>query len=1064
MDNDLQYRVQFYPSIYDPLIREKLCNKREFYDIYENIRDNSDEVSSGLYRNFLLRYISPPTPYDRLLIIHAVGTGKTECAIRIVEQYKSIYRQAVILNKSDKPTANFQNLLEKYFVNQQYNDAQIHNEKKFYVFTTYNKFVRHIMKHSMHSLKQQYESTIFILDEIHNIITQQHEEEYSPYKILLSLFDALEVTTIVGLTATPMRDRYSEIVPLVNMFIKDKEKRISEDADFEDIKKTLEQVSRSTISAYSENFNFKQIDMGWRIKDTLAFSCVVLKAGEEQVIAYNLELACNSARKDTGVDKRTQNNFMQRDKTYALLATIPEYGIAIDDRLITEHTYTEDGKKIISAFKYTGLTENSLRDLRAFPSKYSAKFAYIMEIIEQNKNFYSKPTDLTNWNPNDNINIIDGLVYIFCEDIKSSGIKNLMAMFNLFGYEYYTDGHIKNMRPNKRRYTVYVGMSSICPNSHERLQTFRHPSNINGDYCKIIIASRVMSEAISLKAIRNVFIMTPHWNYSLIIQAEGRAIRKDAFYDVDTGKRDVKIHRLITVTNKNKFYQNINNYINGRLETKAFKKNISDISIDYYKYFVSSEKYKLIKDIEEVYSKNALDYYVIGDVTQFPQVENKSDLDVSTYVTFTNNIEDHILTRLTDMLHSQLKVHIDEFINEIKSRIDITDEIVIQHLDNIIRAKKGIYNNYNVPFFIQIEDDMLYLTNIPDAEGFAPIDASESLTYKYTTIDQYIKPPTGKINNFSWCMSKLDIVNIIDHVREYRVMFIESAVRMYYNEPSKGVSRFIQSMSLNLHNINGDFYHILETTHIPNTSYGLNVHSINSNVIIKRYCKDRDIWLRIDNDERPRIRTIIQFSNMFYVLKYTILYGTYGYISLRDGKLRIHDYELYDRDISDVKRGIALCDEHIDVLCNYDPDIPLEPDEILKRYKSIAEHFIVKNETLCNDMRSDKRGHDIKSYVSDTLIDIIMNIYMKTLTDDQKQWLFYTVNKHINTNLTSNKKYANMSKAKSSASLERLCAKYPQYKDDLDNLYTNLKSINSPSFLQSKLKEIILGNGMYYLQ
>lgn len=114
------------------------------------------------------------------------------------------------------------------------------------------------------------------------------------------------------------------------------------------------------------------------------------------------------------------------------------------------------------------------------------------------------------------------------------------------------------------------------------INKFNSDDNLNGDKIRVILVSSAGAEGISLKAIRQVHIVEPHWNEARIIQVIGRTIRLCSHIDLQSDKRNVIVYR---------YYSYIKD-----LET-------SDITV----HKIASRKLKMIDLFENFIKKSALD-------------------------------------------------------------------------------------------------------------------------------------------------------------------------------------------------------------------------------------------------------------------------------------------------------------------------------------------------------------------------------------------------------------------------------------------------------------------------
>jgi superfamily II DNA or RNA helicase len=101
--------------------------------------------------------------------------------------------------------------------------------------------------------------------------------------------------------------------------------------------------------------------------------------------------------------------------------------------------------------------------------------------------------------------------YIYCEYIKENGIQSVVKI-------------LEAVMPGIK-IAVCTGEISHCESVVEE---FNDPANIDGSVYNVLIGSKIISESISLKNVKQVHILTLHWNYSLLDQVIGRAIRIDS--------------------------------------------------------------------------------------------------------------------------------------------------------------------------------------------------------------------------------------------------------------------------------------------------------------------------------------------------------------------------------------------------------------------------------------------------------------------------------------------------------------------------------------------------------
>ena len=83
-----------YPNLDEDSAFEKICRKKEVYDLVsENTSDEFYQTHQGILRILC----SPLTNYDKFLIIHSTGTGKTFGMFGIIEINRYLFTKVLII-------------------------------------------------------------------------------------------------------------------------------------------------------------------------------------------------------------------------------------------------------------------------------------------------------------------------------------------------------------------------------------------------------------------------------------------------------------------------------------------------------------------------------------------------------------------------------------------------------------------------------------------------------------------------------------------------------------------------------------------------------------------------------------------------------------------------------------------------------------------------------------------------------------------------------------------------------------------------------------------------------
>ena len=123
----------------------------------------------------------------------------------------------------------------------------------------------------------------------------------------------------------------------------------------------------------------------------------------------------------------------------------------------------------------------------------------------------------------------------------------------------------------------------------EALKKFNSDKNRNGEEIKIFIGTRVISEGLDFKRLRQVHIIEPWYNLSRHEQIIGRAIRFQSHRDLPIQERNVEIYQYASILEKSK--------------NKIFERE----SIDLKYYRMAENKDIIIKNISRIMKESAID-------------------------------------------------------------------------------------------------------------------------------------------------------------------------------------------------------------------------------------------------------------------------------------------------------------------------------------------------------------------------------------------------------------------------------------------------------------------------
>jgi len=290
---DMESLGFLYPELNDPNFNIKIAKRKEFNDtqydgtIYD-IKEQANKLCNMDFelmphQQFVKNFMSMQTPYNCLLLYHALGSGKSCSSIGIAEEMRSYMKQIglnqpilVIASPNVKDNYRVQLFDERKLkmVNglwtsntcignsllKEINPTNLTGIPKdriiseintiinrYYNFMGYNELANYIKRHTdipqaaRFSIDQQkqlrikkihkyFDNRLIIIDEAHNIrISDDNKEDAKTASLLMEVARYANNMRILMLSATPMYNNYKEIIWLTNLMnMVDKRATISE--------------------------------------------------------------------------------------------------------------------------------------------------------------------------------------------------------------------------------------------------------------------------------------------------------------------------------------------------------------------------------------------------------------------------------------------------------------------------------------------------------------------------------------------------------------------------------------------------------------------------------------------------------------------------------------------------------------------------------------------------------------------------------------------------------------------------------------------------------------------
>lgn len=723
---------------YPQPLNQTIYNKEEFHSLKLELIEKKPKEGTGELMNhqkIIARYLSSHTIYDRLLLVHEPGTGKSCSAIGAVEQIKSenshikgalflVKGPALIDNlvkellftctKGQYIPHDFENLteLEKtHRVNKIIRD--------YYTFKTFETFATEVSKSSDKNIIENYSNLIIIVDEAHNLRIQAGEKDskqvYNAFHRFLHLVQNCKVVLMSG---TPMKDQPEEIASIMNLLLP-LEKQLPTGKEF--VEEYLEE---------KEDVYFIKKDKVNSLKTYLKGRVSYLRSMSDENIVKNFVGEQIGSLQHFKVDVDTMSEFQSDNykKAYGKDST-EATGVYNDSRQASLFVYP-DGSYGTNGFKKY-LTEKivikRLKDKEVKVSEYSLKKELIDQLrgnsmeekLEKLKNFSSKYHKCLT----EILNSENQSSFVYCEFVEGSGLILFSKILELFGF--YSSKGIESTE--KLRYALLTTKTVTTTNLKNILKKFNSYENRHGKIIKVILGSKIIGEGFSLKNIQNVHIITPHWNYSETDQAIARGFR--LFSHVDLGKKvvvNVYQHCSINISNT------------PSIDLKMYKTSEDkDISIHQIERILKEIAFdcplNYIRNLKKNEGERECDYIECDYKCEgFEEKEYKPDL-----LTYNLFYSDEKINEIISVLKNYFSLHFSYSFDELKSSLDkYTDFQILSALWKCISEKIVFKNRYGLQSYLSESNNQYYL--------------NESITYLSDFTDEfYDKYPILKEDNYT---------------------------------------------------------------------------------------------------------------------------------------------------------------------------------------------------------------------------------------------------------------------------------------------------------------------------
>ena len=685
---------------------EALFHKKEFY---ENRLDRVEifPKERGLltkYQQTIVRYMSSHTPYNRLLLVHAPGLGKTCSAVGAVEQIKSegsTFDGALILAKGEGILDNWTNeIVEKctagYYIPEKYSKLteleKIHRVKKktkFYQMRTFAKFAKKIQRMSDPDVEDTYSNKIIVIDEVHNLRPQPDQkgtlEIYQQFHRFLHLVKNCKVLCLSG---TPMKDSPQEIASVANLLLPLDNQLPAEEEFIQDYMieskgvykirpekvKDLKNRLKGLISFLREPEPTvrKQFIGKERYGKLKHFVVNPLQMSKFQTKGFSKALSSDKeGMKGVYINSREASLFVYPDGSYGREGFQKYINEVKTKKMVKGKEVSVSSHYRMSQELANAVTGANREDTLARIARHSATYA---EVIR---------------------NVLDakGNCFVYSSLTQGSGCILFSLLLELFGF---AKAKGREKEP-ALRYAILTNKTASSQELKRITSRFNKKDNMKGDMIKVIIGSKAVSEGFTFKNVIFEAINTPHWNYSEIAQALARGIRLGSHNDLlASGETPiVDIMQPVSIPAD------------------------GSMSMDLYLYQISEDKDISIRSIIRVLMENAFDCalnyirnYVDGkdnsrecdyakckytcDGMDMAEVENgldEKELDYSTYQLYYANPKTPLIRKKIERLFREnYTIDLDSIVKNLEK--EFTEEEIQNALYVIKEETEGTEFDY----------------------------------------------------------------------------------------------------------------------------------------------------------------------------------------------------------------------------------------------------------------------------------------------------------------------------------------------------------------------------------
>jgi hypothetical protein len=617
---------RFHEKLFHKLefAENKQLSMKELKTKSDQLCNPNAEFELSPVQRFVSRYLSAQCPYQSALLYHGVGVGKTCAAISIAESYLHIFpNRKILIVAPPNIQPNFRRTIfdldsvkigdgetvpnslkgctGDYYLRR--TGTEFEKEKTVissrvrefinarYEFMGYIQFQRYIERvkaedksNTKQALRLEFEGRLIIIDEAHNVrdvpgetsddnIDSAEEEmadSAAGRKLAPALSELLETVygmKLVLMTATPMYNKYNEIIFLLNLLLKnDKRIELSESDIFKSNGEFTEGGAEKLGNVAAAYISFM------RGENPLSFPVrmfpLKLRDGSD-VPTIQSWPAFNPKGDEVGNSSYVMKLPLvpvsyegESLDTYAKISNLANLSVAAIDTMVQSGNwlYPVEGVQPEARIRDAGF-DSCFRQVQG---GFQSSQEDLRWILQENLARVSPKAKFVL----DGIQGCKGVAFVYSRFIKSGALPLVLAL-EANGYTPYgrdtgllrdgiqsdggrqcarcaqkEDGHKGHIfKPAK--YILLTGRSSLSPNNAQMVAAARSDNNKDGSLIKVIVGSQVASEGIDLKFIREIYVFDSWFHLNKMEQVLGRGVRTCSHALLDKKDRNTTVYLLV---------------------------------------------------------------------------------------------------------------------------------------------------------------------------------------------------------------------------------------------------------------------------------------------------------------------------------------------------------------------------------------------------------------------------------------------------------------------------------------------------------------------------------------